>query len=84
MADHYQLTPEFMGRLIERVNEILANTDTVERQIKRLRKREQVAANLLDLAEIHPSADVLQRLREREQQRDLAKHALERLETQAK
>lgn len=49
---------------------------------KQLKEVEKAIANLLDIAEHHPSADVMTRLSKREQERDTLKRDLDRLHQQ--
>ena len=61
----------------------LSDNERYEREIatnqKQLRRLEKAIANLLDMAELHPSADVIARLNQREQERDTLKRDQERL-----
>ena len=77
------LTSDFVTDLVERVNVFLSDNERYEREIatnqKQLRRLEKAIANLLDMAELHPSADVIARLNQREQERDTLKRDQERL-----
>jgi S-adenosylmethionine:diacylglycerol 3-amino-3-carboxypropyl transferase len=78
------LTIDFVTQLMEQVNRLLSDTEQIEARLldtrQKLKMMDRSIANLLDLAEIHPSADVLSRLREREQERDLKRGELTRLQ----
>ena len=50
----------------------------------KLKELEKSIANLIDLAEVHPSVDVIKRLNSREQERDAIKRELDRLYKQIK
>ena len=80
------LTSDFVTDLVERVNVFLSDNERYEREIatnqKQLRRLEKAIANLLDMAELHPSADVIARLNQREQERDTLKRDQERLHRQ--
>jgi hypothetical protein len=51
---------------------------------KRLTKLEKAVANLLDMAELHPSVDVIKRLNERETERDTIQREIDQLYRQLK
>lgn len=77
------LTPEFVGELVERANHYLADNNQIEQKItlaqKRLTKLEKAIANLLDMAELHPSVDLIKRLNEREAERDTVQREIDQL-----
>ena len=82
------LTVEFVGDLVERVNHYLADNNQIEQKItlaqKRLTKLEKAIANLLDMAELHPSVDLIKRLNEREAERDTVQREIDQLYQQVK
>ncbi len=67
------LTIDFAVTMTDRINAIINNTDLVKQEIKRRQKQlaslDAAISNLLDMAEAHPSADVLNRLTQRENER---------------
>lgn len=80
------LTFDFVGRLTERVNSILSNSETVQgeldRQQRRLADLQRAISNLVDQIEMMPSATLRERLQQRESERDTLKRQLEQLERQ--
>lgn len=80
------LTLDFIGRLVEQVNRLLSDTDQIEARLieaqQQIKQLDRAITNLLDLAELHASADVLSRLRQRESEREVKRSELGRLERQ--
>jgi serine phosphatase RsbU (regulator of sigma subunit) len=56
----------------------------IELAQKRLAKLEKAIANLLDMAELHPSVDLIRRLNEREAERDSVQQEIDLLYQQVK
>lgn len=80
------LTIDFVGELMEQVNRLLSDTGQIEGKLtdaeRQLKSLDRAIKNLLDLAEVHPSADVLGRLREREGERNKKRSELTMLQNQ--
>jgi site-specific DNA recombinase len=82
------LTTDFVGELVNRVNDLLSNTEALQSRIQELTKQsnslDRKIANLLDTAEQHGASSVLERLRERERERTITLRELNHLQEQIK
>ncbi len=80
------LTVDFVGRLAERVNQLLADTGNVQTQLAAARKQEsdlvQAIENLLDMVEVGSTA-VARRLTQREVELKAIRVEIEQLKLQA-
>ena len=78
------LTIDFVGGLVEQVNALLNDTASTRAAIDeaqgRLRELARAIKNLVDMAELHPSPDLVERFRQREIERETEKLKLERLQ----
>lgn len=79
------LTVDFIERLVDEVNAILADTDQTQLKIEqaatRLAEIERMIDNLMYQAELSPSLTVAKRLTEREAERSAVQHELAVLES---
>ncbi len=82
------LTVDFLEALVEQINDILSDTAAIEKQISeqhnKVKATERAIGNLLDLAEAHGSDSVLQRLKQRERERDVALREMYHWQSQLK
>ena len=78
------LTVDFVGRLVDEVNDWLSDTRVLEANLeaaqKKVKKLEKAIKSLLDLLEMHPSVDLLNRLKQREQEREVERNKIKRLQ----
>lgn len=78
------LTLDYVGALAEQVNALLNDTAALEAMIEekqaRLRDIGRAIKNLIDTVEVHPSPDLVDRLRQREMERETERLNLERLQ----
>lgn len=82
------LTADFVDRLTDAVNAALSDTgriaERLEQEQVRLRKLDLAISNLVDMIEVRPVPDLLDRLEARKREKEELAHKVRQLETQVK